>query len=201
MREVLIIGHGPSIQGGNHGRMIDGHETVVRFGDSFMYQNPRDHGTKADYVITGDQRVADILIRWNLHNERAREVWVYGRPGFREESVIHQRLKGFSPYVCKETDAWLEKFKAMGARGYCSKRCSDPHFSTGLAAIIVSAERLKAEVIKLLGFDALLSGESSDYWSGTNRGTTIQAQHDFAAEKKLLDEVQDHYGFRIGEWN
>lgn len=197
MDEVLIIGHGPSIQGKNHGEMIDGHETVVRFGDSFMYQNPQDYGTKANYVITGDQRVADILIRWHLHKERAKEVWVYGRPGFRDEPFLKQRLKGFSPYICRETDPWLEKFKDLGAKGYCSERCSDPHFSTGMAAIIVSAERLKAKAIKLMGFDALLGGDSSDYWSGTNKGKTIQARHDFKAENKLLGEVVNHYGFRL----
>ena len=190
---VLIVGHGPGLTGQNRGREIDAHDIVIRFGDSGYYQKADDYGVKTDYILSGDQRIADVI---NI-GRVPRETWVYGRPGFRDEALILSRLRKFNPVICTATDPWLKRFKELGATGYSTERAPDPHFSQGMAAIIMAADRLGAKEVKLMGFQALLSGDSGNYASGVNRGRVIRAQHDFAAERKLLDEIVTHYGLKV----
>lgn len=191
--DILIVGHGPGPKGKRMGEAIDRQETVVRFGDSGYWQDPADYGTRTDYILTGDQKHADVI---NIGRVPV-ETWVYGRPAFRDEPLLLARLKKYHPVICTATDGWLGRFAAIGARGYCTERAPQPHFSQGMAAIVMAADRLKARVIRLLGFEAMLSGDGERYESGVNRGHVIQAQHDFAAERRLLDEVQAHYGFEV----
>jgi hypothetical protein len=190
---VLIIGHGPGLKGAKRGAEIDGHESVIRFGDSGYWQTPEDYGTRTDYLLTGDQRIADVINVGTV----PRETWVYGRPDFRDEKFIPERLRKFNPVICTETDPWLIRFRELGATGYSTERAPDPHFSQGMAAIIMAADRLRAKEINLMGFQALLAGENAGYESGTNRGAIIRAQHDFATERKLLNEIKEHYGFKL----
>lgn len=193
---VLIVGHGPGLKGRGQGKKIDSFDNVVRFGDSGYWQTSNDYGTKTDYILSVDQRVADLINVGRV----PKETWVYGRPGFRDEPFIMERLKGYNPYICKVTDEWLERFKELGATGYCTERCSEPFFSQGMAAIIMACDRLKAKKLYLPGFDALLSGTSENYEAGTNKGKVITSEHDFAAEKKLLTEVLKHYQCEVMEW-
>jgi len=198
MNDCIIIGHGPGIRGAKRGNEIDQFRAIIRFGDGFYWQTPEDYGWQTDYVLSGDQRIADII----TNCPQAKEVWVYGRPDYRDEALIMRRLKGYRPYVCRETDGWLQRFKEIGAKGYCSQRCpEDPHFSQGLAAIIMAAERLEEKHICLAGFKNLLAGDNGDYDAETNRGHTIISYHDFEAERRLLDEIIDHYGLEIGDFN
>lgn len=192
--DVLIVGHGPGFAGRSLGSEIDGHDTVVRFGDGGYWQKPIDYGIRTKYILTGDQRIADII---NI-GIVPRETWVYGRPGFRDEKFIMARLKKFNPVICTATDCWLQRFKEIGATGYCSERTpGEPFMSQGLAAVIMTADRLKPERIRLIGCQALLSGNGDQYDSGVNRGRVITAEHDFAAERRLLDEVKKEYGFEV----
>lgn len=190
--DVLIVGHGPGFAGRSLGREIDSHDAVVRFGDSGYWQKPDDYGTRTDYLLTVDQRIADIINVGTV----PKETWVYGRPEFRDEKLILERLAKFNPIICTATDRWLQRFKEIGATGYCSERTlGKPFMSQGLAAVIMTADRLKPERIRLVGCQALLSGNGGQYDSGVNRGQVITAEHDFAAERRLLDEVKKEYGF------
>lgn len=190
---VLIVGHGPGLAGMSRGREIDSHDVVIRFGDSGYYQKENDYGVKTDYILSVDQRIADVINVGRI----PKETWVYGRPRFRDEPLILARLKKFNPVICTATDRWLERFKEIGATGYSTERAPDPHFSQGMAAIIMVADRLKEKKIKLMAFQALLNGDSGHYESGANQWRIIKAQHDFAAERKLLDEVIGHYGLKV----
>lgn len=187
---TLIVGHGPSLRAGR-GKDIDLH-TVVRFGDGLYWQTPEHYGTRTDYILTIDQNVADLL------NNRVvpRETWVFGRPGVRDEEFIMQRIRGYNPYICTETDPWLKRFKEIGAKGYRSRRYpDDPHFSQGLAAIIMAAERLKSDIL-LGGFDNLLSGSNASYKSYAAYDG-FHTYHDFEKEHELLQEIKKHYGVEI----
>jgi hypothetical protein len=201
--KVVIVGHGPGLKGAGRGWAIDACDAVVRFVDSFYFEagDVENYGIKTDYILSCDQRINDLhILAGKGINLRPKETWVYGRPQFRDEKFILQRIARYNPCICKETDRWEIWFKAMGATGYSSKRCADPHFSSGMAAIIMTAEKLKPAVIHLPGFEAVLSGDSEGYDSGTNRGHILKAEHDFATEKRLLDEVKVHYGFEVDSW-
>lgn len=191
---TLIVGHGPSLKGKGRGKEID-LLTVVRFGDGLYWQTPEDYGTRTDYILTIDQNVADLL------NNRVvpKETWVFGRPGVRDEEFILERIKRFNPHICTETDPWLKRFKEIGAKGYCSRRFpDDPHFSQGLAAIIMAAERLHTDIL-LGGFDNLLSG-SNDGFKSFAAHDGFNTFHDFEAEHKLMREIESHYGVRVIGW-
>ncbi len=191
---ILIVGHGPGLIGASRGREIDAHDVVIRFGDSGYYQKADDYGVKTDYILSVDQRIADVITIGRV----PKETWVYGRPGFRDEPFIMARLKKFNPVICRATDRWLKRFKEIGATGYCSERTQgEPFMSQGLAAVIMAADRLKAAVIKLVGCQALLSGDSGQYDSVANKGRIITSDHDFAAERRLFREIRDEYGFEV----
>jgi hypothetical protein len=199
--KVVIVGHGPELRNAGKGKEIDGFDVVVRFGDSFYFQDEENYGHKADYVLCCDQRIADMHILAERGIKMSPiQTWVYGRPGFRDAKFIMERIKQYNPYVCIETDPWELRFKELGATGYSSARCADPHFSSGLAAIIMVAEKLKPEVIHLPGFEAVLNGDSENYDSGVNRGAVLKAEHDFRVENIMLEEIKAHYGFKVEPW-
>jgi hypothetical protein len=199
--KVVIVGHGPELRNAGKGKEIDGFDVVVRFGDSFYFQDEENYGRKADYVLCCDQRIADLHILAERGIKlNPIQTWVYGRPGFREPKFIMERIKQYNPYVCTETDRWGVRFKELGATGYSSVRCADPHFSSGLAAIIMVAEKLKPRTIHLPGFEAVLNGDGENYDSGVNRGAVLKAEHDFYTEKIMLEEIKAHYGFEVDPW-
>lgn len=190
---MIIVGHGPGI-GQGRGKEIDSHDIVIRFADYFYNRRDKDFGTKTTYLMTIDQKMADVL---NNNVMPEIETWVFGRPGWTTQEQAIQRIGKFKPYVCTETNQWLKRFKEIGAKGYISKRVPDqPHFSQGLAAIIMAGAKLKPDVLTLAGFDNLIEGKNGNYEALTNN-RTINSYHDFEAENILMEEIATYYEFEV----
>lgn len=183
---VLIVGHGPSLRNAARGSEIDTH-TVVRLKQFTRFHDIKDYGTKTDYLCASTEAALGML----KTTATPKEYWLYPKRGEYNKS-IHDSFKG-KPHVVPldETEIWNGKFKKEtgykkedGARGR--------NISTGLAAIVIAASRLKPEKIVLAGFDTLLD-PAIKYESVYNPGTQHDQMHFWAIENNLLKEISTHY--------
>ena len=183
---ILIVGHGPSLKGAKRGKEIDLHE-VVRLKQFTRFHESEDYGTKTDYICSSTEACLGML----KNKVDVKEYWLYPKLGEYDKN-IHDAFKSKPHYVAlNETKIWNDKFKketgyhkGLGAYGR--------NISTGLAAIVIAAARLKPEKIILAGFDTLLD-PTIEYESVFNPGTKHKHMHFWAIENKMLKEISSHY--------
>jgi hypothetical protein len=183
----LIVGHGPSLTGANKGFEIDRH-TVIRMKRFTRFHEPVDYGLKTDYLCASTEAAPQMLGQTD-----PTEYWLYPKKGEYDHSV--KTLFKDKPYVIplEETKIWNRKFqKLVGYEGGTKGR----NISTGLAAIVICAWRLKPEKIVLAGFDTLLD-PSIEYYSVFNPGTVHDVMHFWKQENSMLPEIEDHYNVEL----
>jgi len=188
MAEILIVGHGPSLQGAGCGKDIDSHE-VVRLKHFKRFHKDEDYGTKTDYLCASTEAALGMLD----NRVEPKEYWLYPKKG-EYDARIKNHFQG-KRYIIplEETKFWNRKFqKTVGYEGGVKGR----NISTGLAAIVICAFRLKPEKIILAGFDTLLD-PVIEYESVFNPGTHHKNMHYWKVEHEMLPEIQDHYNVEL----
>ena len=203
--KVAIVGHGPSLLKVQRGREIDSHDAVVRIKRCWnLTENyPQIYGSKTTHVI-GSLKIADEFCReWGKRG--VKNIWLF------EDSRTEG--KGFpipegaycNAELCKKwRDIYLTLRKPVTLDPHQKHYVFDteidhkghPHQSAGSHAILYALELLKPETLTLYGFDSLSTGTFT--WSVT-RGTewTQYPDHNWPAERLLLNEMAKHYGCQI----
>lgn len=176
------MGTSTIIFGGSSGGYPPGCDPMIFDNRIKLSQHLRHQDVVPTHVLATQQMSNDILIY-----QPEGVVWIWSRPGWWDDSFISQRLKKFDPVFCHETDVWAEKFKSYSPRGYISSRCPDPIFSSGLAAVIIAAERIGSD-ITTCGFDGFWHDDMGVF-------------HDWAAERLMLADIEKHYGIKVSEWD
>lgn len=192
IRDLAIIGHGPSPVGEGYGQLIDSMDCVLRFHTCDL-QDPIDYGTRYDYGVLpgpwGTDRIQRETIRlpakawlvYLLHNQR--------RPRNYPDQVF-----GLQTHVEEE-----EITRLLGDMELPPTR--------GLCAILLAAYFLKPENIWLVGFDSLLLGRVMQYHEKYDPraarmpeeyiGQIRNARHDFEIENKKLQLISEEYNIQI----
>lgn len=176
---VIIIGHGPSLNGRNRGEEIDEFETVIRLANmppnrtiDAIPLTHNDHGKKTDYFVVSTADCKHLITKRIVPNQGT---WVFSRPGKMDKGVeaAYSKYKARCSY---EPDKWLNRFDEIGARNL--REWSKAFPCNGTMAIILAHEILKPKAIYLAGFDA--------WWDYT---VTERGGHDYIAERILLAEM------------
>jgi len=185
--EVVICGHGPSLQGAGLGTKIDKHEQVVRLKNcSELLETPKDYGRKTTIMFSSTE------VCWQLHKVLAEEYWCFPKYEAYNTDLIDQlrkRVNGSRVRVLTEQSRiWNKLFRDMGGK--------HPNVSTGMAAIISVCEILNPRKLNLAGFDVLFNPNleyASTVPSPFNDGGTKDTGHDWASESQLLQFVGEHF--------
>lgn len=187
---MVIVGHGPSLQGAGKGPVIDSYDAVVRLkrGYKLAQQQPEDYGTRIDYGASTEKtahRYADLPVK---------EYWAYD---YNEPTP--ERLEAlreiFGDRLRMESEAhqhWLSVFRGLSGENKLD------HFSTGMGAVITACAAFKPRPLVLAGFDNILGERPPDDYKNVFRPEGHKyPPHDWSAEARLLPMVADHYGVAI----
>jgi hypothetical protein len=183
MGTTIILGHGPSLRSAGRGHDISLFDNIIKFSHGLRWQSPRNYARRVDYLLVSQQNLADIAIQ----HSQAKDNWIWTRPGWWDEEMIERRCGPYPYTICKETDKWAQRFKDLGATKFVSERDPNPIFSSGVAALIISCEQLKAPSVVMAGFD--------DFVNGNQDG-----KHDIDVEKRLIEEIMHHYNMEVLFW-
>ena len=178
---MIVVGHGPSLVGAGLGSKIDSYDKVVRM-KLGPKADPVDYGKRIDMLVASTE-VPGCFIE-------GVENYAYPKKGWFQEKPLNDL--GFSVTVpinlCNMWNAW---FRGLGAK--------HPNFSTGMAAIIISAHVYRPKEIVLAGFDTMMDNSISfsrnDAIPRTGAGPF--PNHDWEVEKKLLAHIEQAYSLNI----
>ncbi len=153
---IVIVGHGPSIDGAGLGPLIDRH-TVIRLKSAPM-PNAEDWGTMTDVVSTTSPDYVGRKLP-------GIEYWCFGPPqlGYRRPNV----------------ERWLEWFGQF----HTNRKRRKP--SNGLCAAMAAVEFLNPDAIGVIGFDSIMKPDTKRTGKWHVRKPTIWT-HDQHAEHNAL---------------
>lgn len=186
--QVIIVGHGPSLLQGCKGEAIDLFDAVVRlkWGQSGRKDAPKYFGTRMDYLCS------TMRTNYNYTGLEMKEFW-----GFENERCgrnIYSIAKKWEPVpVIIEYEAmnyWIDIYKKLRTKGV-------PHFSTGLAAIIMACVRLKPKVLALVGFDNVVSGRMDNFDTVFRPYGGDFPDHQWDVEHDMVPLITKHYGAKL----
>jgi len=184
---VCIVGHGPSLIGASLGSKIDSYPTIVRMKHCFkLLMNQRDFGKRTDYMCSSTEVMPNML------PVKAKEYWCYPKRG-RWNKALELQMKHV-PYIiplelCEKWNVWFRNQK--------SERGDIPNYSTGMAAIIITMDRLRPKKIVLAGFDSLLNPEIPYTSTLSDRSYLNQIGHDWKIENRMLDLLSKEYNCEV----
>ncbi len=189
MTDVVIVGHGTSLEGAGLGTTIDSYDCpIVRF-NGFMHGcGVEDRGSRVDYLCTTTKQFKRFL---DDKVVPTREVWIYQPEGKFNYYKLGDLHKG-GPLHVSDLEVWLCIYVEL-------KTGRRKKFCKGLAAIIIAAKRLDIDSILLFGFDNLWMGERRNFETlgfCRNKGV-FTVRHDWIAERKMFDMVSARYGVTI----
>ena len=191
--KLCVVGHGKSLEGASGGRLIDECDAVIRFkkGWRISFENPKDYGTKCDYLVASTEVPGCFLVPDEL-KEKIEAFIAYPKLGFYNEHAVESieaALKREIHVPLNLTNLWNYQFRRMGG--------SHPNFSVGMAGIVILAHELRPKQVLLAGMDALLNptGEFRRIDSVPRTGTGDFPAHDWATEHKLLQHIAHEYAF------
>ena len=191
--EVVIVGHGPSLEGKSLGKKIDAHEKVLRLKNcSELLKNKEDYGTRTDIMFSTTE------VCYHLHKVPAEEYWCYPKYETYDTGLIDSLRKKTNGsrirVLTHQAFVWNKLFRDMGA--------SHPNLSTGMAAAVCVLEILNPRILTLAGFDIVFNPKL-DYKSTVptpfNDGGTKTTGNDWKSEHILLHFLGKHFkGTNIG---
>jgi len=200
---VTIIGHGPSIENAELSSFIDNNsDYVVRISKSHLSYNSLRHGNRTDYVCTSNNASKHVL----KGLKPLYETWMYFPYIITDIKARMEELwtKGFNPVVCnEEIKPWLLRYKYLNdnwKKIYLRKgdRVIYSHFSIGMAAIIISVQRIEdVSELVLVGFDNLVKGSRDNFVSLSRKRKSNTSGHNYAVERQLLDEIVSELGVKL----
>ena len=185
MEPVSIIGHGQSPLGKGWGARID-EAIVIRLKDP-SWQNKEDYGARVDYMCSSTETLPVMLD----YKKVPKEYWGQPKKGTWNPTVeasFRSRAQAPLTIPIDLFLTWNAIFKTLG-------REEVRNFSLGMFAILCACEFLRAEEIRLVGFDNLLDPDKLEYHKA-NKGKWV-THHDWKAENRMLPIVEEKYGVTI----
>lgn len=198
---AAVIGHGKSPVGKLWGGKIDACDFVLRMWD-WQWQKPEDWGTKYDYGLI-EAFGWGINTFWEHNAHKPAICWVLSqRPEWEREL---DRLKLPKPNNIVNSDRYERIGKRDGARG----TTGNFKIQRGAVAACWMLEQPNICEVVLVGFDNAYKGKAltiaegypaeyvglpstypfKDYEKYAKVGSTKYGNHDYAAERPLLDRI------------
>jgi len=208
MDRIIIVGHGPSLKGKKLGKYIDAHENVVRLTTYLNFQNEEDYGNKTTYHFTYAQYVRYIKYNVDHYWRQVRgdcevpiETWIaWGMESIPRGPLtpdikkhIYDRFKDYNVIMFEEFVAYIKRL-------YDTYEPEFKAISAGTTASLIAIDRLKPEILKVIGFDNTYMGVPDNYEGGEHffPGTRdFPVKHDFAKEKELLHNFAQRKGVTV----
>ena len=206
MKNVAIIGHGPSLTKQARGEEINKYDTIVRLGD-FFWCDSASFGSRTDYAMMPLHNMNHIQKLWKGQELRRRqgkdetkfvsptplkETWIIGNGGDfnmaiderQAEELVERYRQYINPVVFNGVIfKWLNKA--------CRFNIKFRKFSKSLLALIVTAYQLQPDIIYMLGCDHIQEG--TDWIRGGNE----RFLHYYDAENYIADLVGVEYGVKV----
>jgi hypothetical protein len=197
--KLVIVGHGPSLEGAGLGAAIDACDAVIRFkkGWKMCVDNPADYGAKCDYVLASTEVPGTFLMPDEL-KAKVKAFIAYPKYGFFNELAIESMEKALQRTIAVPLNIfnyWNYRFRSLGA--------AHPNVSAGMAGIIIGAHELRPESMRLAGMDALLhpDGGFKRIETVPRTGAGEFPKHDWHKENELLNVLAKEYGFTFENIN
>lgn len=185
-QSVAIVGHGPSLENGEHGTQIDIHDLVVRMIECiWQRESPIDYGDKYNYGIYS-------VTQFNSRSHQ--------NPGWMPDRAYWC----YVPRSKKPTSEghFLGKLNITIGKLIERHRSGGPHFSRGTAAAIISIIMYNAEYLTLFGFDMMVLGynmkdeerhpKTLREFRGSNVGKA--GKHNWVKERETILRVAEEHG-------
>lgn len=192
---VVIVGHGPSLQGKGLGPEINSFDAVVRMkrGVFLVNNNFRDYGTRCDYICASTEVPGCFMEATGRKDWNVREYWAYPKKGYYDEKPINglrKELKAPIVVPLNLCNAWNETFRGIGGKHH--------NVSTGFAAVLIACDRLRPFEITLAGFDTLMNPQVPFSRAELPRtGFGPFPNHDWEKENELLTVLTNVYKVNI----
>lgn len=184
---VVVVGNGPSLLNGSHGARIDAHDVVVRFNDYVTSEAYAVHtGNRTTHWVTGlgTQQVrtasrAPVNIVWSA------EHWLVVAV---KRAVMLTDVEVYSQLG----DGWLRTNRTTAATALSTATVRHEWGllrtpSTGVAWVSLAMAYFSRPV-SVVGFDLHPGADATlDHYTG--RATRTHGAHDFAGERRVLDEA------------
>lgn len=194
---IVVVCHGPSLQGGGLGEYIDSFKYVMRLPYLGDWQVPKDYGVRTSFYCAAKGKIA-IRIRKD-RPEIGYYLWDK-HPGFRVGGRICRQL-GIEKF--QDVSHLIQRWSGKLSETSRKKRRT---LSSGTAAILIAANKLREPIIAL-GCDHLKDGKDmmDNYigsWVYEGRDLTgakinKHGAHSLDEERKLIDEMSQRYGVSI----
>lgn len=182
---ISIIGHGRSPLGKKWGSRIDEHP-VMRLKNP-SWQKPEDYGVRCDFMAASTETMM-VMLEHKRVPERYFAQPKRGTWASSTEQSFRQRAQAPLTIPLDTFLRWNAVFKTLHGGEV-------PNFSIGVFGIICCAEFLGAKEIRLVGFDNLLNPERLEYHKA-DRGKWV-TRHDWAAENRMIPEIENAYGVKV----
>lgn len=185
MEPISVIGHGQSPLGKGWGPRIDEY-LVIRLKNP-SWQKKEDYGTRVDYMCSSTETLPVMLD----YKQVPKAYFAQPKKGewnATTEANFRSRAQAPLTIPLQLFLTWNAIFKTYG-------REDVRNFSLGMFAILCACEFLKAEEIRLVGFDNMLNPDLLEYHKA-DRGKWI-TRHDWKAEKRMLPLIEKKYGVKI----
>ena len=192
---VVIVGHGPSVLRKMAGEEIDKYFTIRLKRCQGTLKLPRVYGSRIDAVC------GSWTIREGLKAIPAKQYWT-----FVDSRHGNADVSSWDGYVNKPLcDRWNQRFRdkrtpyrRVDGTVLCpssTEGLGHNHLSAGFHALLYACE-LGAEVVRLAGFDNVVSGDFT--WSVT-RGPEYDKypDHRWDIEHEMLNDVIEEYGIEL----
>ncbi len=191
MTDLAIVGHGPSMNGSQQGGLIDSHARVCRVNPGHTPGSDIDYGEKTDIVADSVKRVKNSMGVAEFWPVGVKVIAAATNGGIGTLAPWFDGFNGTVFYADKAQLSWTEFYRSM----------RDPQktkfMTNGLSAITCALERGFND-IKLYGFDNLEVGEHlRDGVSADKLVREDKANHDWAAESRLVKDMAETYGATI----
>lgn len=202
---TVVIGHGRSPEGKGWGEQVDACDRVIRLWN-WHWQDPVDYGTRYDWGLI---EIHSCFWQWKLHNQREpAQGWV--------ASVLHMDPKMVA--LVPPKTLLIDQQKAFISHVPKSKRgigeTGHWHLTRGGVAACWAINTSRAgDNLLLFGFDNVFRGsalpgdeafskvyqESAGFWgmNGYKAGATKEGNHDYPAERRLIEFLADRRGVTV----
>jgi len=190
-KTVCIVGHGPSTQGRELGKIIDSYDIVIRMVEC-DWQDELDYGKK--YNIGVFSSGVSFSQARKAKRKPSDKYWYYLTKG----KHLENQYDSYGAYRQREM---ITLRKTVWK--YKQKNHKFSRFTRGTAAVIAAVEFLKPKEIALVGFDTVMKGiPFSDHPNHPNaerisKSHYVGIMHSWGEEKGVIESFKNEVNINL----